>query len=99
MHTNFSDIIVSRFNHKGDKNPSHLNLLDVLESFKNGEYEDLITNIRTILKEGNLESYSIAKSKLPAITFCGKFEDGHKKENLSTYNYLLIIDITSDAIN
>lgn len=99
MHMNYSDIIVSRFNHKGDKNPSHLNLLDVLESFKNGKYKDLITKIRAILKEGNLELYSIAKSKLPAITFCGKFENGHKKENLSTYNYLLIIDIDKLGTN
>jgi len=84
---------VSLFDHKGVKKTVCINLFDALRSFKIGIYKQSILKLRQILDTGNREDYSILKSKLPAITFCGKFVGGHKKENLSTYNHLLIIDI------
>jgi hypothetical protein len=67
-------------------------LLDELGKIKSGHYESLIIPCR-LLFEQDKTAYSALKRKLPAITFCGEFKGAHKKENILTYNNIVIIDI------
>jgi VirE N-terminal domain len=66
---------------------------NVLTEIKSDVYRKKIENLRELLKTGNNELYKVEKLKLPAVTFCGTFNEVRKKENLKEYNELIVIDI------
>lgn len=88
-----NDIQVSYYKTKESQDPLEMNLESVLDSFKNGSYKDNILSLRRFILDGDITSYKREKGKLPAVTFCGIFAQGHRIENLSQYNDIVIIDI------
>lgn len=79
-------------NVKSDKY-SDMSIGRVLRGIKNCAYQKQVINARYFLTLGDTNKYSNAKSKLPAVTFCGTFTKGHKAEECEYYNKLLVIDI------
>jgi VirE N-terminal domain len=67
-------------------------LIEELQKIKSGYYSHLVNPCREQFKRDRTE-YSRLKAQLPVLTFCGLFIGGHKKENLLTYNNIIIIDI------
>lgn len=65
---------------------------DALYSFCNDTYKDQITKLRDVYLKDN-KIYNEMKRNLPAITFCGQFENGHKAENLIEYHKIMVIDV------
>lgn len=69
----------------------------VLHGIANGAYSKEVSEAREYLFEGNIEEYNRIKLGLPTVTFCGTFKNGHKAEECTHYNSLLVIDI--DKLN
>lgn len=65
----------------------------VLAGIKNCAYGDVIEKARACKSVGNEAGYGEIKGKLPAVTFCGTFDKGHKADECNHYNNLLVIDI------
>ena len=77
-----------------DKDCSNVvSVKSVLSAIKNGRWEEQITELRN---ETNLIRKKSLKEQLPAVTFCGVFEDRFDNACLM-YNQLMIVDI--DKIN
>ena len=70
-----------------------ISIMDALESIKNGSYAKQISDLRVLLSNAQHDEYNKQKRNLPAVTFCGTFENKRKKQCLKNYNSLLIIDI------
>lgn len=66
---------------------------EVLKEIKSEIYSERVGKLRELLDEGDNESYKAEKLKLPAVTFCGTFNQARKKENLKVYNQLIVLDI------
>lgn len=66
---------------------------DVLKSIKNGEYKKQVEELRSLLKNGEHNKYIEEKKKLPAVTFSATFREQRNKNNLRTYNSLIVLDI------
>jgi hypothetical protein len=66
---------------------------DVLESTRNGQLEYQINKLRRFISNGQYDLYDTNKKFLPAVTFCGVFNERRKKENLFEYNSLIVLDI------
>lgn len=66
---------------------------EVLREIQSDIYSERVNKLRKLLAEGDNESYKAEKLKLPAVTFCGTFNLGRKKENLKEYNQLIVLDI------
>jgi hypothetical protein len=64
-----------------------------LELIKSDIYKSKIKSLRTSLENGNKAEYDKHKVKLPAVTFCAKFEKKRRKEELKKYNSIIVIDI------
>lgn len=79
-------------NVKADKH-SDMPIGRVLRGIKNCAYQEQVIKARYFLTKGDGDKYAEAKSKLPAVTFCGTFIKGHKAEECEHYNNLLVIDI------
>ena len=71
-------------------------LSEELLKIRSGEYKLHVKSCRDAFRKSK-EDYGRLKSKLAAITFCGLFEGSHKKENLISYNNLIIVDIDNIA--
>jgi len=87
-----SNIIQKRasfFRNVSVHDPISKSVRELLESFRDDTYKQVISDLRKCLPD----EYKIKKSQLPAITFCGEFKGGHKKENLFSYNEIMILDI------
>ncbi len=84
---------VSRFQNIYTKSIIQSNLLDELEDIKEGKYKFIIEKCRNFTKKNDYDSYKTLKIKLPIVTFCGKFNNGRKLENLEVYNNIMILDI------
>jgi VirE N-terminal domain len=69
-----------------------ITLQSELERIKFGFYADLVLPCRKVFSIDK-GKYSLLKSKLPAVTFCGVFEGGHKSENIVDYNGLIVGDL------
>lgn len=69
----------------------------VLNKIQSGELEAEIDQIRHFQSAGDLESFTMYKRGLPAVTFCGRFDHQRKRETLKAYNYILVLDI--DKLN
>lgn len=65
----------------------------VLTGIRNCAYDDIIRNARVCKANGDETGYGEIKGKLPAVTFCGTFDKGHKADECNHYNNLLVIDI------
>lgn len=66
---------------------------EVIKEIKSDIYSKKVGKLRELLAEGDNESYKAEKLKLPAVTFCGTFNQARKKENLKEYNQLIVLDI------
>jgi hypothetical protein len=66
---------------------------EVLKEIESDSYSKKVLELRELLATGDHESYKAEKLKLPAVTFCGTFNQERKKENLKEYNQLVVIDI------
>lgn len=72
-------------------------LRDVLTDIKGNKYKSEIERLRLYLEEGNEDMYGLYKKRLPGVTFCATFKDKRRRENIKTYNNLIVIDI--DKLN
>lgn len=91
--TPLSKIFVSKYAVSSLKLETNVSLLTELENFKSGFYKEKIDACRAKFNDGDLMGYKNLKSKLPALTFCGIFQNGHSTLNLRTYNNVFIIDV------
>lgn len=71
----------------------HIEVYREMELTKNGYYKEAIQKCRSFYNSNDIVGYKKAKSELPAVAFCGKFENGHSIKDLVSYNQLMIIDI------
>ena len=62
----------------------------VLSWIRKGKFKDKITQLRECQDEKIRKSI---KHSLPAVTFCGVFEDSRLDSNIVHYNHLMIVDI------
>lgn len=79
-------------NVKCDKR-SDLPIERILNGIRICAYGQKISRARAYLLSGDKQGYDSVKSQLPAVTFCGTFAKGHKAEECTHYNNLLVIDI------
>lgn len=70
-----------------------VSLIDELEAIMVGEVKSIIEQGRELLANGDIQGYKDSKGRLPAVTFSGIFNGGHKYDNLSTYNPIMTLDI------
>lgn len=70
-----------------------MSVIDSLNLIKSDYFKKEIESLRSALSKGDKESYNRNKLRLPAVTFCGTFNNKRLKENLKEYNYLIVIDI------
>ena len=66
---------------------------DVIKSIKRGKYQKEINLLRSYLKNNDIDKYSIHKKRLPGVTFCARFDGKRRKEFLSEYHKVMVIDI------
>lgn len=74
--------------------PTIKNILDDIQS---GKYKQQVTDLRTNRINGNIDYYNNNKKRLPAVTFSATFNIKRIRENLKSYNSLIVIDI--DKLN
>ena len=72
---------------------AEISLHETLQIICSDKLNNRIQILRDELSKGNKEFYDNNKKKLPAVTFSASFIGSRKKENLKTYNSLLVIDI------
>jgi hypothetical protein len=65
----------------------------ILNGIRRCAYGKVINDARVCLKKGDKDGYDRQKESLPAVTFCGTFNFGHRAEECNHYNCLLVIDI------
>lgn len=91
--TIFSCLKVSFYDNVKANKRCDIPISRVLAGIKNCAYGDIIGKARAYKSEGNEVGYGEIKAKLPAVTFCGTFDNGHKADECNHYNNLLVIDI------
>lgn len=64
----------------------------ILEDLREGKYRSIVVRMRDLYLS-DTEAYNVVKRGLPAVTFCGTFQNERRKENLQHYNSLMILDI------
>ena len=70
----------------------YISLNEALSSFLDGTYKKQVTELRELFLSDNAR-YNELKRRLPAITFCGQFKNGHKADDLLKYNKIMVIDV------
>ncbi|MCU0352065.1 MAG: hypothetical protein MUF43_14755 [Flavobacterium sp.] len=65
----------------------------VLEDIQSDKYKQQVTDLRNNLNSGNTDYYNENKKRLPAVTFSATFNTNRTRENVKTYNSLIVIDI------
>lgn len=70
-----------------------ITISDALERIKNGKYKNAIEKLRIYLNKGKKNTYDDNKKRLPAVTFCGIFDDSRKTRDVKHYNEIIILDI------
>lgn len=65
----------------------------LIKGIKNGKLKNEVDLLRSFLKSDDKEKYDSYKKRLPAVTFCGLFEGGRRKELIKEYHKILVIDI------
>lgn len=66
---------------------------EVLHEIKSDIHKAQVLNLRNLLLNDKKEDYSSHKKMLPAVTFCGTFEDERKKSKIKTYNSIIVLDV------
>ncbi len=66
---------------------------EVIKDIKRGKYVEEVSRLRAYLHNGEKEKYDIYKKRLPGVTFCANFNGSRKKELISTYHRLVVLDI------
>ena len=69
-----------------------LSIGEALAAIKNGTYKKQVLLLRQ-LKGKNPKEYTARKKMLPGVCFCGSFREHRRRECLSQYNNLIVIDI------
>lgn len=72
---------------------TEISINEALSIIQEGTLETEVADIRRFLISGDMESFSMYKRSLPAVTFCGCFDHQRKTETLKNYNYVLVLDI------
>lgn len=100
MEENYRNILESKVSFQGNtwSNLSkEMTINEVLLEIKSNRYENQILNLRSLILQDKLDEYNTHKKNLPAVTFCGTFDKKRKRDNLKTYNSVVVIDI--DKLN
>ena len=87
-----SEINISSFDNMKSSKPNLISLFQEFGNIKRGRYFEIISKCRDAVKKGDRILYTLLKSQLPAVTFCGEFS-GRKANDIDVYNNLMIIDI------
>jgi hypothetical protein len=90
------NILQSKVSYQGNTWTSlseELTIKEVLEEIKSSKYENKIVDLRNLLLDDKKEEYNVHKKNLPAVTFCATFEKKRRRENIKTYNSIIVIDI------
>lgn len=66
---------------------------DVLRGIKEERLKYIVSELRKMLADGNIDGYGQHKKKLPGVTFSGTFEKNRRRNNLKTYNQIIVLDI------
>jgi hypothetical protein len=85
---NIQDTKITIFSNVRSNAATYVTIGETLEAMRS-QFESEITNVRTL----SGDDYTKAKTKLPAITWCGTFDGGHKLSNLTHYNNILCADL------
>ncbi|SDH07594.1 Primase C terminal 2 (PriCT-2) [Flavobacterium omnivorum] len=96
MKENNLNILQSKVSYQGNTWTSlseELTIKEVLEEIKSSKYENKIAKLRNLLLDDKKEEYNTHKKNLPAVTFCATFEKKRRRENIKTYNSIIVIDI------
>ena len=75
-----------------NKDVGHFFLEGIMDDFKLGFYEYLISPLRQMLRDGNMNGYRSAKLLLPAITPCALFNGRRIMQNMAQYNQIIVLD-------
>ena len=70
-----------------------MNLYEVLDWIKIGQYRTKVESVRKFANEGKFKKSSELKTLLPSFTPSGLFNETHRKEDLIQYNSMVILDI------
>ncbi|HCZ34896.1 MAG TPA: hypothetical protein DHV26_03115 [Cytophagales bacterium] len=70
-----------------------MTVVEALNDIKSGKYRDQVLRLRSIIRAGDKENYNSHKKNLPAITFCAAFNGIRRKDQIKSYNYLIVLDI------
>jgi hypothetical protein len=85
--------VVSFQNNAWSSLGKEMTIAEALRDIKSDKFRHQVLSLRSLLKETNWENYNSHKKNLPAITFCGTFNSVRKKEQIKSYNYLIVLDI------
>jgi hypothetical protein len=80
------------YNKLNDSSYELLDIQDILKNIKQGEWKDLIEELRINLRNGEEERAGELKKNLPCFTISGMFKGRRKKANLSQYSNLIGLD-------
>ena len=69
----------------------------ILSEIENGQHKLIVERIQKLIYDGKIEEAAKLKLNLPAFAPSGIFRVGHKKENLSVFSQIVILDY--DKIN
>lgn len=72
---------------------TELTIGTILDQIKTGKYKNQIEVLRKKLESGDVDYYDQFKKHLPAVTFSATFNSRRTKENITTYNSLIVLDI------
>lgn len=75
------------------RNEGSLPVMDVLQGIGNGSNAEVITNHRDALQRGDLSLAETIKKGLPAYTFSATYEGPRRKESMTCYNGIIVLDI------
>ncbi|MDD3194480.1 MAG: BT4734/BF3469 family protein [Paludibacter sp.] len=70
-----------------------LKISDVLRGIKEERLKYIVTNLREMIANGDIDSYGNHKKKLPGVTFSGTFNEKRRRNNLKTYNRIIVLDV------
>lgn len=71
----------------------HVGFERVIKNISGENFKQLILEARKLYDSGDIEAYTLFKSKLPAVTFSGIFSPVRNAASLTRYSYLIILDI------
>jgi len=70
-----------------------ISIKEVLESIQTEKYFRQVNYLRNLLSEGRQDEYDRDKKKLPGVTFSAAFQEKRKKQSLTEYHQIIVLDI------